>query len=338
MKNRHLEMASRTLTDLPSELLHMLCTQLARCSTDIRRFSCVCRRVRAVALEYLNFRRMCVRSILSFAPLVQFLRAYPRVAETVVSLQLYGAIVYNEKEYSLQPITIIDDTHVASVMEYLPNLVGLVLEYFQFANPPPTHQRECPPGPFRISWISIISNCEGRSSLTGALCVLSLFTLRSLDRLDLGRFFNTKTPFERELLHRPLDIQQLSLSSFFNGPAYLPTTLRAFTESLKDDSLQVLRIRVDTGDAVLAMGELLIHAGSNITTLEIDLSLPVTPIGRVKWVNPFRGKFSTTLHPEDMVDHHLLAPQIPGRCSTCRRVPSSSFSVSPYTSAIGNYL
>ncbi|RPD56058.1 hypothetical protein L227DRAFT_292488 [Lentinus tigrinus ALCF2SS1-6] len=105
--------------------------------------------------------------------------------------------------------------------------------------------------------------------------------------MDLGRLLKTDAPFEPDLLLRPLDIQELEL-----GPAYLCMHLRAFTVSLRSDSLRVLRVlHIDSGESVRALGKLLKHAGGNIITLEIDLSLPVTPSGRVGWVDPLKDNW-----------------------------------------------
>ncbi|TFK89024.1 hypothetical protein K466DRAFT_661862 [Polyporus arcularius HHB13444] len=250
----------QTLSDLPPEILHLIVAQLGH-PAYVRSCSCIRRRIREVALEHLNSRRLSPRWITSFQPLVRFLRTYPRVARTVTSLHLHGASE-TDKRYCTRPTTTIDDTIVASIMELLPELDSLSLEDIQFTTSTTHHSEHYTPGSFLLATLAIWGFDHEQTSLTGVLRVLSLFTVVCLERLDVHKF-EINEAFDTRHLHRQIDIRQL----------------------------QELSVRLDSGEATVALGELLARAGSNITTLAIDTPLGVTVNERVRWVDPLQDNW-----------------------------------------------
>ncbi|RPD56052.1 hypothetical protein L227DRAFT_614920 [Lentinus tigrinus ALCF2SS1-6] len=245
-------MGSRTLTDLPVEVLHMVFAHdkwlwkhqfLPSCSFT-------CRLLRAVALEHLDFRRLSLSYIETFDPLLEFLRTYPRVAKTVVSLRLYGRRTCYPDPL---PTTTIDDALVASIVELLPKLNSLTLFSFKYVKSTAANAQPAA-GPFPLSTF-----------------VLSLFTpkTKSIVELRLERF-DIEEPFEPRFLHRLVDIERLRLSrSIKGGPACTALAVQALSVSLKSDSLQELSVNIDSKETVYALGKLLSRAGGNITNLTI---------------------------------------------------------------------
>ncbi|RPD75505.1 hypothetical protein L226DRAFT_612537 [Lentinus tigrinus ALCF2SS1-7] len=283
-------MGFRTLTDLPVEVLHLILAHfddlwLWEHKPTLRSCSLTCRLVRAVALEHLDFRRLSLSYIETFDPLLEFLRTYPRVAKTVVSLKLAGPISHPDR----LPITTIDDAIVASIVELLPKLDSLLLFSFNYVKPTTANTQHAA-GPFPLSTFTLRGHSHPRSSLTCILSVLSLFTPRHVPEFDLEKFALDE-PFEPRFLHRLVDVQRLRLShSIAGGPAYTALALQALSVSLKSDSLQELFVDVDSKETVGALGKLFTRAGENITTLTIrTCQYYLSSWARDDWVNPLEG-------------------------------------------------
>ncbi|KAI0720702.1 hypothetical protein C8T65DRAFT_788474 [Cerioporus squamosus] len=145
-----------------------------------------CHLLRAVALEHLNFRRVSLQDVTTFDPFLQFLRRYPRVADTVVSVYLRGSTEL-DMDGRHSPTTTIDDTLVVSMVELLPKLESLALHSFHYIMPTASSALLPPAGPFPISSISIGTHFQERSSLTGALRILSLFTPDGMNTLTFDK-------------------------------------------------------------------------------------------------------------------------------------------------------
>ncbi|KAI0720697.1 hypothetical protein C8T65DRAFT_272799 [Cerioporus squamosus] len=235
-----------------------------------------------IALGHLSFRRLFLQRITTFQPLLRFLRTYLRVDKTVVSLRLCGAIEIDRK-YCTRPTTTIDDTTVASILELLPQLDSLFLDNFRFVTPTSPNPENSTTGPFPLSTLAIwgLTFDHEQTSLTGALRVLSLCTVVRLERFEVGEF-DTGETFDTRHLHRPLDVQRISvLRTSPKGPRYTLLKIRGVAVSFKCDSLQELFIRLDFGEAALALGGLLARAGRNITALAIDTPLGIAPRQRM---------------------------------------------------------
>ena len=281
-------MRSRTLTDLPPELLHLILADFDKLwYYKVTLWSCslTCRLLRAVALEHLNFRRLSLKEVTSLDPLLAFLRLYPRVAKTVISLSLWGPLAHPDSDS--RPLTTIDDTLVASVVELLPKLNSLHLQSFKYSMP----QSPRAAGPFPLSTFTLRGHGHVQSSLTCTLRVLSLFTPKHVQDFNLSQF-DLNTPFEPDALHRPADVQRLwLLGSMGGGPRYTSRLLQALAVSLKSDSLQELSVKVDSKETVHALGELLSCTGCNLTTLEIrNGGAMLYPRERTTWIDPLEGE------------------------------------------------
>ncbi|TFK89023.1 hypothetical protein K466DRAFT_45137 [Polyporus arcularius HHB13444] len=259
VRHRPPKLAIRTLTDLPVELLHLIIAHME-------------------GNKY--------HDVTSFDPFLQFLRRYPRVAKTVVSVRLRGRAQRKVTETS--PTTSIDDTVVGSIVELLPRLESLALYSFHYTMSPVASATKRPSGPFPLIKVTIGGHCHKDSSLTCTLRVLSLFTPRCMDLHTLDRF-DLDAPFEPRFLHRRLALRQLSLSApIFGVREHTALALQALSVSLKSDSLQELCVQVDSKEAVAALGKLLSYAGCNITTLAIATTFCNWKYDR--WVDPFEGK------------------------------------------------
>ncbi|TFK89030.1 hypothetical protein K466DRAFT_661867 [Polyporus arcularius HHB13444] len=254
---------TRTLTDLPPEILHLILRYMRRDKHYVSSCSRTCRLLRAVALEHLDFRRVSLTGVKTFDPFLQFLRKYPRVAKTVISVCLGGEIEDNDHS----PITTIDDTLVVSIAELLPKLDSLVLHSFRYVMPTDlsaARRRE----PIQLSSFVIEDQFHDKSSLTGIFRVMSLFTPRETDRLELERF-DIEESFEPTHLHRPLEFRQLCLQES-DTPKHTALTLQALSVSVKSNSLRELHVEVDSKQTVIALGQLLRSAGRRLTTLTIE--------------------------------------------------------------------
>ncbi|RPD75499.1 hypothetical protein L226DRAFT_46284 [Lentinus tigrinus ALCF2SS1-7] len=285
-----------TLTDLPVEVLHLILAHFDydqewqwKHERSLRSCSFTCRLVRAVALEHLDFRHLFLPGIETFDPLLDFLRTYPRVAKTVVSLKLAGSTKYDPGPRSrYTPMTTIDVALLASIVELLPKLDSLILQSFHYTKPTAANVQPAV-GPFPLSTFSLRGHCHPQSSLTGVLSVLSLFTLEQVKDPALDEF-DLDESSEPRFLSRLVDVQRLWLRRS-SSPAYTASALQAFSVSLKSDSLQELSVQVDSKETISALGKLLTRAGGNITTLTIRNNPPewAMPKDRDHWVNPLEG-------------------------------------------------
>lgn len=259
-------MSLRTLTDLPPELLHIILTQLKSSRRDTIACSLTCWRLRGVALEYFFTRRLFAKRIKSPDHLVHFLRTYPRIAQRISELQFSGRLT---RSYTLDrsyASTTIDDVMIAKIITLLPNVKSVRLDDFRYAPPLPLPSTAdlFSFGPFYVDALYFGGYGHERSSLAGFVRVVSLFAPKALVTSPDIRISST-LPFDPGCIHRPIELQKLSLCSK-RAPLAM---IEALSKSISSGSLTDVFVNCEAIEDAQALGRLLAQAGENVRLLRL---------------------------------------------------------------------
>ena len=294
-------MRYRTITDLPTELLHTIFSQVQNLTSDswyqwrapLYSSSLTCKRLRDVSLEFVFKDTLRVRDITTFEHLIRFLDTNPRALKRIQSLTLSGTRKYYSGRILLE--TTVDDALVARVVDRLPNLQIVKLESFLYLPSPSEHHRNHARRPCELRSLSIRGEWNFQCSVAGLLQVLSLFSAQEMDVntrwWHLSDSPDDSVPFDvgSLQLHRSLAPALLHVDAHVHqGPQWSPSLLAALTQSLRPDTLRDLRITIDSPTAACALGELLLRAGGSITALTLHRRAH-TQGERDGWVDPLRG-------------------------------------------------
>lgn len=128
----------RALSDLPTELIHIIVSQLEK-KLYVQACSLTSRRIRAVAVEFMFGRQLQVRigEPGVFDCLLCLLTFNPRVAQHIITLSLHVVPRYGTTELNDADSPIVDETAVARVMQAAPSVKTLRLSGFTFMRFPP---------------------------------------------------------------------------------------------------------------------------------------------------------------------------------------------------------
>ncbi|KAI0760184.1 hypothetical protein C8Q74DRAFT_1294543 [Fomes fomentarius] len=206
----------RALSDLPTELIHIIVSQLEN-KLYVQACSLTSLRIRAVAVEFMFGRQLQVRigepGLLYH--LVRFLTHNPRVAQHIITLSLHVVPRYRTTELNHADSPVVDETAVARMMQAVgPNVKTLTLSGFTFLCFPPitlgTNEGTTLPaaGPYTLQELAMY-NMRSPSTLSGLFNVLSLFIVVFLDLGDRSYSFDTTRPLDIGCVRRHLRIEKL---------------------------------------------------------------------------------------------------------------------------------
>lgn len=138
----------RALSDLPTELIHIIVSQLEK-KLYVQACSLTSRRIRAVAVEFMFGRQLQVRigEPGVFDCLLCLLTFNPRVAQRIITLSLHVVPRYGTTELNDADSPIVNETAVARVMQAAPS-VKTLRTFMRF---PPNEGTTLPAaGPFTL--------------------------------------------------------------------------------------------------------------------------------------------------------------------------------------------
>ena len=288
-------MNHRTITDLPTELLHTILSQVNRRYT-LHPSSLTCKRLRDVSLEFIFKDILKVQGITTLEHLLRFLEANPRALKRIQNLTLSATYKFDpDSEQNLLEVPL-DAALVARIVGCLPNLKTVKLNNFLYLPPmsDSVHRRNDSSRPRELRSLSIRGTWTSQCSISGLFQVLSLFSAQELE-VDTQCF---RTPDSVSFNIRSLDVlrslapERLHIDAHNrSGPEYSPQTqlLAALTKSLRLDVLRDLRVSVDSSTAARALGELLLRAGGSITALTLNRGASSWQSERDGWIDPLRG-------------------------------------------------
>ena len=291
-------MKYRTITDLPTELLHTIVSQLQDSEHSLRSSSLTCKRLRDVSLEFVFNRTLRVRNITNFDHLLRFLDTNPRALKRVDYLTLGGACQQLNMDttgrYRLEAP--IDVALVASVVDRLPSLQTLNLETLLYLPPTSEYHGEEARRPRELRFVRVSGAWTPQCSSSGLVQVLSLFSVKGLIvylqgyQADDGDSVPRKAQCPKVHVHQPLAVEKLDIhATDIRGPRFTHLLLDALANNLQLDVLRDVSIRIDDTKAACALGDLLLRAGGSITALKLRLDAPFTPRDRDGWIDPLRG-------------------------------------------------
>ena len=297
-------MRYRTITDLPTELLHTIFSQVQNFRNSIDRYplyssSLTCKRLRDVSLEFVFHDTLTVRDITTFEHLLRFLETNPRALKRIQSLTLSGTSKYRYNDiypigerYVLDLETAVDDALVARIVDRLPSLQIVSLESFLYLPPTSQYRRNDARRPCELRSLSIRGTWTSHCSIAGMFQVLSLFSAHEMDvdMLCYSSEWDDSRPFDVRSfpVHQSLTPALLYINAYVqSGPTWTTPLLDALTLSLRPGALRDLCVIIDNDTA--ALGELLLRAGGSITALSLHRHAESSQSERDGWIDPLQS-------------------------------------------------
>ncbi|KAI0720694.1 hypothetical protein C8T65DRAFT_692615 [Cerioporus squamosus] len=272
-----------SLLDLPPEVLHMIFeyrrNDFWRCRLA---YMNVCRELREVAVEYLEYRTPRVDNLNHF---LGFMQQHSPLPKTVRSIHL-----------SNMPL---DAKLVRELTRLFPTLTSLTLANISCFPPYPYHHpqsdSETAPVPMQLETLIIecspvrpgrASNSGSQWSLSGMMHILSLLAPKTLDvRMDNGICFRDK--FEPSCLAATPAVQVLRFHFWETPKKSISNVLDALSVTLAPECLQSVTAKYDTKPSLRALSTLLERIGGNVTNLAINVPVPLWDMKRRKqWSDP----------------------------------------------------
>ncbi len=271
-----------SILDLPPELLHMIFAYRRKdLGKSKKSYANVCRKLRDVAVEYLEYEGPLVNDLDHF---MGFMRRHGGPPKTVQSLYLFDVHL--------------DATIVREIRQLFPNLTSLTLSDI-VCNPPSPYnhpQSEPPETPLpeplkELEDIRIhCRRAHAGWSLTGLMHILSLLSAKELLILTYdGMCF--RDTFDPSCLAGTSAIENLHVTISQIHEESMAKVLDALSVTLAPDVLQGVKVEYDSKPTLRALGSLLDRIGGNVTNLSIYPRFRWTLDHRQKWTDPFDGGF-----------------------------------------------
>ncbi|RDX47287.1 hypothetical protein OH76DRAFT_1406192 [Lentinus brumalis] len=244
-----------------------------------REYANVCRKLRDVAVEYLEFRNPQVNDLDHF---MGFMRRHGPLTKTVQSLHLLNVHL--------------DATLVLEIRQLFPNLTSLALSDIVCNPPSPyNHPQSDPPEnplPEALKELEDLkidcrpARADSGWSLTGLMHILSLLSARKLlIWMHDGMCFRDK--FDPSCLAGTSAVQNVHVLISQIPKKSMANVMNALSVTLAPDVLQGVEVEYDSKPTLRALGSLLDRIGGNVTNLTIYPLVRWTLEERKKWTDPF---------------------------------------------------
>ncbi|RDX47294.1 hypothetical protein OH76DRAFT_789971 [Lentinus brumalis] len=260
----------RTITDLPTEILHMILSEVRRRRYAVKPCSLTCQTLRDVAVEYLQFKSVHLEDVSHF---LTFIRQNPRVGKTVTNLHVRDSLA--------------DAKVVSDVKLLLPNLSSLYIHQVLFT--PPSSRGDASDfdtSPLRLSRLTIGPHSSAPSFIPGLMYLLSLVETSQL-HLYISDGYYGEDSFDAQCLAGRSAVKSIQLSRWPGKHMnQMARTIGALSKTLSADSLQHMCIEYDSKDTLRAYQTLFEYVGGNITTLTVVADAPFHYEERKKWADP----------------------------------------------------